>query len=376
MPDLADVVALLQAPEPRCRTLQVVGREWRHHALLHEAFMAATPPGALVATMARASGGPEPEEGEETWRWWSQAPESTRVEFAFGVETLTAWFRGTTWWSWSPSQGARTNEGHEDMGHGKGPGEILVSPAPLAQVLDLGPLGRHTFLDRQAYRLRARPLSRGRARNLADATLHSLGRGADEYDLVVDAERGFLLRAAAKLNRKPFRVLEMTEVVVDGDLPAGVFMPQAPEHEPFEYFEPTRRLSLEELPAAVPFKVFVPARPPGRLAIVHVRNAEPRRGIALSATICYLVPKADGGHANLWVHQSAEPEQAVPQPTKARSQVDEFTVSTDQSMGCLRCKVFLEREGTHIHLESTAMALDELIALARSLVPLAPWAAS
>jgi hypothetical protein len=38
--------------------------------------------------------------------------------------------------------------------------------------------------------------------------------------------------------------------------------------------------------------------------------------------------------------------------------------------GNLCCKVLLERGGTHIHLESTAMAVHELISVARSLVPL------
>lgn len=84
----------------------------------------------------------------------------------------------------------------------------------------------------------------------------------------------------------------MTEVVVDAELPASVFTPEAPEHEAFEYFEPIRRLSLEELPAAVPFKVFVPARVPPGPAFVHVRNPQPRRGIALSAT--NLIPRPIG----------------------------------------------------------------------------------
>jgi hypothetical protein len=47
-------------------------------------------------------------------------------------------------------------------------------------------------------------------------------------------------------------------------------------------------------------------------------------------------------------------------------------VGVDNSMGELRCKVLLKREGTHIRLESTAMAVHELVALARSLVPLTP----
>ncbi len=378
MAELADVVALLRSPGPRCRTLQAVGREWRHHALLNEAFTAATPPpGALVGGVRMVGGGrivstsgePWPEEGEKAWRWWSEEPDRLKVEFAVGEEIVTAWFQGTTWWSWSPSEGARTNEGRENVRHGKGPGEVLVSPARAARALDFELLGGLSFLARPAWRWRARPFTRG------DFDLHALGSGAEDYELVVDAERGFLLRAEARLDAKPFRVLEMTEVVVDAELPASVFVPQAPEGEQFEYFEHDRRLTLEELTAAVPFKVFVPAEAPGRPGFVHVHNPRPRRGTRLSATITYFVPKPDGCYGNLWVHESGEPERAAPQPTESWRQVEGFLVGADQSMGYVRCKVLLEREGTHIRLESTAMAVHELIALARSLVPLSPGTA-
>jgi hypothetical protein len=363
----AEVVALLRKPEARCRTLQVVGREWRRHGLLNEAFLAATRPGALVIKAVRVSGEPEPEEGEEPWKLWAQVPDLLRAEFAVGIETVRAWFRGGTWWSWSPSQGARTNEGREDRGHGKGPGEIMVCPARIAHVLEFEVLGAVRLLSRFAYQVRARPFTRG------DFDLHRLGSGADEYEIVIDAERGFLLRAEARLGGQAFRVLEMTEVAVDGDIPARVFTPEAPEGEVFEFFEPWRRLSLEELPSAVPFKVFVPRAAPGTPGLVRIKNAEPRRGIPLSVTIAYFVPKPGGEPGNLWVHESADPEEPSPVPNSSEvwSQVESFKVAADNSMGYLRCKVLLEREGTYIKLESTAMQVHELIGLARSLVPLA-----
>jgi hypothetical protein len=103
---------------------------------------------------------------------------------------------------------------------------------------------------------------------------------------------------------------------------------------------------------------------------VHVLNPE-IRGIRPSVTISYSVPKR--GPANLVPDEWAEPEQPRAQPTEAWSQVDGgFTVGTDQTRGYLRCKVLLEREGTQIRIESTAMAEHEVIALARSLVPLGP----
>ena len=374
MTTLEDVVALLDRSEPRCTTLQVVGREWRHNALLREAFTATVPPGALVATAVRASGEPESAESEGTWRWWSQAPDLLRAEFAVGEDTVTVWSRGTTWWSWSPSQGARTNESRWSVGHGKGPGEIMVLPGQTAHVLHLELLEPLTVLTRPAYRLRARRPNQGdldlRARDQADAVLYALGQGADEYELVVDAQHGFLLRTQAKFAGKTFRTLEMTKVVVDADLPASLFTPRAPEGEHFEYFEPTRRLSLEELPGAVPFKVFVPAKAPRRPDLVELRNPEPRRGIQLSAIISYFIPNSEGKHGNLWIHESVRAEQTMPQPPEGWRQVDSFMVCADETMGHLRCKLVLEREGTHIHLESTALGVRELIDLARSLVPL------
>ena len=63
-------------------------------------------------------------------------------------------------------------------------------------------------------------------------------------------------------------------------------------------------------------------------------------------------------------------------PAETWEQVDGFMVGTDQSLGYLRCKVLLERAGTHIRLETTAMAAHQLIDLARSLVPLNPGTAS
>jgi hypothetical protein len=166
----------------------------------------------------------------------------------------------------------------------------------------------------------------------------------------------------------------MTEVAVDEDIPADIFTPRAPEGEHFEFFEPWRRLELEELPGAVPFKVFVPAKAPGQHPFVQVRNPEPRRGTPIFVIISYSVPKPGGGHGNLWVNESAELEKpsAVPNPNETWRQVDDLMVGVDNSMGELRCKVLLKREGTHIRLESTAMAVHELVALARSLVPLTP----
>jgi hypothetical protein len=202
--------------------------------------------------------------------------------------------------------------------------------------------------------------------------LHPLGAGAEEYELVVDAEHGFLLRAEARLHGNPFQVLEMTEVRVDEELPVSVFIPENPEGEGFQFFDPVRFLLLSELPSAVPFKVFVPAEPPGGAGLVSVRGARPREGIPPSATFAYTLPTLGD---KLWVHESIEQEQRLPtwaNPGEVWSQVDSFQVATDETTEPATCKIVLEREGTHIRLESTGMSIHQLLALARSLVVLTP----
>jgi len=89
----------------------------------------------------------------------SDGPDRLKVEFAVATR-CDGLVPGHTWWSWSLSQGARTNEGRKNAGHGKGPGEVLVSPARAARVLSFELLGALTFLARPAFLLRARPFSR------------------------------------------------------------------------------------------------------------------------------------------------------------------------------------------------------------------------
>jgi hypothetical protein len=49
--------------------------------------------------------------------------------------------------------------------------------------------------------------------------------GADSYRLVVDAERGFLLRAEAMLNSEVIAIEEAEAIVLDASLADEVFVP-------------------------------------------------------------------------------------------------------------------------------------------------------
>jgi hypothetical protein len=47
--------------------------------------------------------------------------------------------------------------------------------------------------------------------------------GADDYELVVDAERGAILRLASRLGGRAFDVMEVLEIAFDESFPEGTF---------------------------------------------------------------------------------------------------------------------------------------------------------
>jgi hypothetical protein len=221
MTDPAVVIERLQDPRPRFRALRVEGSEWRDQHLLQQAFLSTVSDRSQLMVGVSLHSGAVPDEDEQSWRMWMAPPDRMRVEFAVGGETITAVFQGPTWWNWSPSRGGQTNGGRPNTEHGLGPGDILVHPAPIIPALELEVIGETVLLGRQVYRVRATP-ARGNDVQRSFA-LHALGTGADEYEIVVDKERGFLLRAEARRNGRAFRVVEMRSLALDEELPAEVF---------------------------------------------------------------------------------------------------------------------------------------------------------
>lgn|GEM_PF-2496883 len=242
MGQLGDVLELLHDAQPRWDTLRATGRQWRNLPRATEAWerhfaavQAGHPAGSVVQLTGYVPDGPQlpvPDESEDRWRLWMEQGGRVRSERAMGDEPLIVVFDGPTWWSWSPRMGGMTNAGAEHYGHGFGPAEALIDTSALLNTLRLQFLGADTLLGRNVFRLRG--VSRVRTAYQPVDGLHELGVGADDYVLSVDAERGVILRAEARLREQPFIVVEMTEVAFDVDLPAETFTIELPDGQRFE----------------------------------------------------------------------------------------------------------------------------------------------
>ncbi len=225
MSTLDPILDLLRTSRDRWKTLRLEGHEWRHGARLQEAFLTqASPKGLVVLRPAVAEDTEAPEETSEPWRLWLAKPDKIRAEFQVGTAVVTAVFVGDCWSSWGVGPGVRTNQDNPRHGHGVGPGEALVETARLLDEADLTMPGRADFLARPVYVVLAVPKPAVRPGRIGPA-LHGLGVGAEECRLLVDAERGVVLRSEALRGGLAFRVIEAEFVAFDEAFPSDAFSP-------------------------------------------------------------------------------------------------------------------------------------------------------
>jgi outer membrane lipoprotein-sorting protein len=372
--ELGEVLELMHTSEQRWRSLRAAGREWRHAALNLEAFMRMVErrrPGSVAVFGGSSEEVEEPEESESTWRLWMEGRRRIRAEFTVGHgDMVTAVVDGPTWWSWSPSTGALTNEGSENAETGLGPGTALVHPAVILPAIDLEIRGRTRKLDRSVYEVVATP-SEGDEEEQNAGLLHGIGSGAEQYTLLVDGERGVLLRTEARLHGRPFLILEMDEVAFDQALPAETFTLAPPSGQEFEAVPRSRSLLLEELPAAVGFTVLVPERAPDDTDTdVMIEPALPRYGVPEHANITYHTFNRDATPTSLTLRESGAP---MPLPDKADwREVEGIVVAEDGHTDPPTIRVRLEMQGTHVELSSRDLPMTQLLDMGRSLVPLPP----
>lgn len=371
MTELAEALELMHTSVNRWRTLRTVGQEWRHSTRSRQAWKRWVPRGRSRAVTYGFDGEPEPEETVEGWRLWLAKPDRTRAEFAAGEETVSVVILGETWWSWSPSRGAITNAGDPHHSHGTGPGLALIDPAPILPAIDLHVPGRTKFLGRPVLEVVARPgLIDDEDEEAADwqTATHGLGSGADQYRLLVDAERGVLLRSEASIGGEPFRVLAVDDVAFDEDFPEHTFAP--PESQEIERVESPRMVSLVELPKRVPFVVLVPERPPFGPPDARIEPADRRLGVPEQVHIDYHSRIEGQEDRQYWLIESAD---SMPERTWVDWREEGgIQVGDDRQVRPVLRVARLQRLGTHVEIQSYRLSTEELLDLARSLVPLPP----
>jgi hypothetical protein len=234
-------------------------------------------------------------------------------------------------------------------------------------------LGRTMHAGRHAIRVEARPSPRAEV-------FPESGPGAWPQELLVDAERGVLLRSAGLLDGEPFAVSEVLSVAFDETLPDELFVFEAPPGEEIrdslaDMEAQHRPLPLHEAAAQAPFRVFVPGSVPADWQMrVVLRPGAERRGWPPGVNIHYTDSMS---RLNVNLNEMAADDGSPPPraPNGAEWSIERLPIGelrlwepSQQERGMPQVAL-IDISGTRIQISAHNLATDALIELAGNLVP-------
>ena len=371
MSDLGDLLELIYGAGERWQTVRLTIREWQHAGRAREAIQRLNDEqasGGRVSTVmfARHASEPEPEELEHIVRVWldrDRAREEREGPYAFPSLGIRD---GTRWWQYSKEYGASSNESEPKIGSGVGEqARGLLEPAHVLGALRLHSPVEIEAAGRPALLVRAEPHGQDRGGGFS---LHRLGLGADWYELVLDRERGVLLRTTSFLDGLPVNLTEVLEIAFDEQFPPETFVFELPEGEKFgQLFPRPRNVTLEQTTGLATFTVISPAEVPDgwQLHVLYFPGEE-RPPMPPTVNLHYHSPDAsqqlsiaetDAAAADQfeWLAWEEHDNTLVAGPVEPRG----------LEPGYAR----IERDGTRATLSSAELPRERLVALALSLKP-------
>ena len=159
---------------------------------------------------------------DTTTRLWAAQPHRLRWETTFSVDgtnerTSVGVKDRELFWEHLGDGEIHTNEGREDQSTMTTAVELLLDPSPLLGAYTFEIRGATSLLDREAWSVA------GSRRFGVHA--HHFGHFSDELTLVVDQQRGVLLRVASVVDGEELSHYEMLTVAFDEDVAPDLFLP-------------------------------------------------------------------------------------------------------------------------------------------------------
>jgi len=368
---LGDVLELLHGAPSSFRTLRGTVRAWQHHARSHEAFLRHYGERGGTAYAVDVASGEHTETSETISRIWVELPDRTRAESQHeqgGMRSQsTVVIDGDTWWSFDPHTGARTNGGDRRYGHGLPFNALLVAPGQVVGSGELALAGETAIAGRRGLvvHARGRPVS---------ALFPEPGHLLEEAQLVVDAERGVLLRLEHLLDGESYALEEFTEIAFDEEFPAETFVFEPPAGEELRNARPfARERPLHEVAAAAGFTVFAATHVPPGWSLRCYRS--PVDGYAAWPEMVHLHYGAADGSTQVNVsehaahgHASRTPDGSPWREVRVGDDIYRVWQPSDDDSPLPRQVVF-ERAGTQVELTSRELDAETLVDLATRFAP-------
>jgi outer membrane lipoprotein-sorting protein len=378
MSSLGELLVVLHGEVPRFGTVRVTVGSWSHRERALEAFERGSTGAVVSLYVGGESSEPPPVEETGTLRVWYGRPDRWRIERdrATDYESSLEIHVGDTWWRYSEAEGSVSNAGDSEPIHSSVDSSIATMLEPWSAVgaLAFERTEATRFVGREALSVSARPRPGSDDCDL-DWLLMGLSTGADEYRLIVDRERGVLLRVEALLDGAPFAVEEVREIAFDETLPDELFSFADPGGRPIRSAseqDTPEHGPLHELAAKTPFTALAPAElDPGWELRASLLRPDPPSPAGAQLHLHYY-----GRHGySFGITQSAvdEPAQGYDPSDPNWRTIQRRGLSLDvlELKGGMHelAIVRFQREGTHIEMQTQQLPLDRLLEVAVDLQP-------
>jgi outer membrane lipoprotein-sorting protein len=367
--ELADLIDLMHGAVDRARSVHAAVSERRRPELLKRALQRF---GERVE-FARGGGyfhmplgGVAPGEQAEVHRWqvemWAeegrfrQERRGQDAEFVLVVD-------GERWWSWSPATGLESHEDRRGVHH-VGAGLEMLDPARFLSGFDLDSAGEAVVAGRAARRVHIRT---------RDPKRHDPGGlelGIEEAELLLDAERGLILRLAELFEGEEAFVREVEEIAYDVDLPPETFVFELPPGASATSKLKPEMTTVDRAAELASFPVFKldPAPPGWRVQATYVAATERP---TLPDSVALLYTRADGGERLRILERTSEHElPAIGGERRFEHSGRSYVaLGPEQPVGREPAELIFALGETHIRMSSSELPATALLEYADRLVP-------
>lgn len=366
MGEFGELLELMHGATARVGRVRATLTERRRPELLERAFRRF----AERVEMARGGGyfqvplggvAPGTQADEHEWRveLWAEAGRFRQERSGPDAEHVLV-VDGERWWEWSPAFGLHS---HEERGgvHHHG-GFDLLDPAGFLAGYALEPIGESVVAGLRAVRVSARATSR-------DHRPFGLEPGVEEAELLLDAERGVVLRRAELVDGEEAFVREVEQVVYDGSLPQEVFVFELPPGASARGRAEPQITTVDAAAKLASFPVFKlePVPPEWRVQAIYVAATE-RPTLPDSVTLLYTRP--DGGQ-RLQIRQTTREHElpAIGSERHLDHHGHSYTaLGPEQPVGREPAELIFANEQTQIRMSSSELSLKQLLKRAEQLV--------
>jgi hypothetical protein len=305
---------------------------------------------------------PGAEADEHVWRveLWAAPPDRFRQERSGPDAEQVLVVDGERWWEWTPAFGLHTHEERDGVRHHGG--LDLLDPAAFLAGHDLEVAGEGAVAGRPATRVRVQSTDLARSP-------FGLQPGVETAELLLDSERGLILRLAELVDGEEALVREVEQIDYDQPPPEGTFGFELPAGASARGQAEPQPTTVDRAAALASFTMLKLAEPPPGWHVQAVYTGAAERP-SLPDSVMLVYTRPDGAE-RLQIRQGTRAHDLPMVGDRRRFDHNGrsyVALGPDRPVGREPAELLFTTHGTNVRLSCSQLSLEHLLEYADQLV--------